>query len=295
MKKLIIALALLGVAGTAQAYPVAGQTAGTTKYTTTAFGGGDSLISQSNLMETDVVVTDVAPLQGPPGPSDNAPLAAGFIHDYVFIAIQNTFISIASVVQLSGSQAGTFISPLALQVFLIDGVDTLLGASDVTSDGDDLTRSAAINVELVQGETYVVRVTSEGGTALGSDPNYTLKVISAVPVNPTVTIDIKPGSDPNSVNPRSKGVVPVAVLGSTDFDATQIDYSTVTFGPDGASPAHDGHVEDVNDDGYPDMVFHFKTRDTGIICGDTKATLMGDTFDGLSVTGTDTVKTVGCK
>ena len=125
--------------------------------------------------------------------------------------------------------------------------------------------------------------------------NYTLKVISAVPVNPTVTIDIKPGSDPNSVNPRSKGVVPVAVLGSTDFDATQIDYSTVTFGPDGASPAHDGHVEDVNDDGYPDMVFHFKTRDTGIICGDTKATLMGDTFDGLSVTGTDTVKTVGCK
>ena len=182
MKKLIIALALLSVAGTAQAYPINGQTPGTTKYTTTAFGSGDSLISQSNLMETDVVVTDVMPLQGPPGPSDNAPLAAGFIHDYVFVAIQNTFASIASGVQLSGSQAGTFISPLALQVFHIDGVDTLLGESDITSDGNGVTRSASFNVELFAGETYVVRMTSEGGTALGSDPNYTLKVISAVPV-----------------------------------------------------------------------------------------------------------------
>ena len=182
MKKLIIALALLGVAGTAQAYPLNGQTAGDTKYTTTAFGGGDSLIAQSNLMETDVVVTDVMPLQGPAGPSDNGPLAAGFIHDYVFVAIQNTFASIASGVQLSGSQAGTFISPLALQVFHIDGVDTLLGESDITSDGNGVTRSAAINVQLVAGESYVVRMTSEGGTTLGSDPNYTLKVISAVPV-----------------------------------------------------------------------------------------------------------------
>jgi hypothetical protein len=182
LKKLIIALALLSVAGTAQAFPVNGQTPGTTKYTTSEFGGGDSLIAQANDRVTMVVVTDVMPLQGPAGPSDNGPLAAGFIHDYVFIAIQNTFISIASGVQLSGSQAGTFISPLALQVFLIDGVDTLLGESDITSDGNGVTRSASINVELVQGETYVVRMTSEGGTSLGSDPNYTLKVISAVPV-----------------------------------------------------------------------------------------------------------------
>jgi hypothetical protein len=89
-------------------------------------------------------------------------------------------------------------------------------------------------------------------------------------------------------------VIPVAVLGSTDFDATQVDFSTVTFGVNGASPAHDGHVEDVNGDGYPDMVFHFKTQDTGIVCGDTEATLMGETFDGIQFTGTDTVKTVGC-
>ena len=45
------------------------------------------------------------------------------------------------------------------------------------------------------------------------------------------------------ISPRSKGVVPAAVLGSIDFDETQVDFSTVTFGVDGTSPAHDGHVE----------------------------------------------------
>jgi hypothetical protein len=110
-----------------------------------------------------------------------------------------------------------------------------------------------------------------------------------------VTIDIKPGSYPNSVNARSKGIIPAAVLGSIDFDATQVDYSTVRFGLAEASSAHDGHVEDVNADGFMDMVFHFKTQETGIICGDTEATLMGETFDGTQFTGTDAVKTVGCK
>ena len=88
---------------------------------------------------------------------------------------------------------------------------------------------------------------------------------------------------------------PVAILGSIDFDAIQADFSTVTFGRDGASPVHDGHVEDVNVDGFMDMVFHFKTQEIGIVCDDTEVTLMGETFGGVQFTGTDTVKTVGCK
>jgi len=110
-------------------------------------------------------------------------------------------------------------------------------------------------------------------------------------------IDIKPGSDPNSINPRKKGVIPVAVLGSVDFDATQVDVTTVEFGPDGATPAHDGHVEDVNTDGFADFVVHFEVRDTGIVCGDTDATLAGETSgsSGSPFTGTDAVKTVGCE
>ena len=116
--------------------------------------------------------------------------------------------------------------------------------------------------------------------------------VSLVPEAPL--IDIKPGSDHNSIKPRSNRVIPVAVLGSAGFDATQIDFSTVTFGADGATPRHYGHVEDVNDDGYMDMIFRFKTRETGIVCGDTEATLMGETFGEIQFTGTDEVKTVKC-
>ncbi len=44
-----------------------------------------------------------------------------------------------------------------------------------------------------------------------------------------------------------------------------------------------------------DMMFHFKTQETGIVCGDTEATLIGETFGDIQFTGTDAVKTVGCK
>lgn len=110
----------------------------------------------------------------------------------------------------------------------------------------------------------------------------------------TVEIDIKPGSDKNPVNPKSKGVIPVAVLGSPEFDAMQVDASTVLFGPGEAKPAHDGHVEDVDGDGYPDMVFHFRTRETGIACGDSVAYLSGETFGGEGFTSSDTIEVEGC-
>ena len=109
-----------------------------------------------------------------------------------------------------------------------------------------------------------------------------------------VQIDIKPGSDTNSINLKSNGVIPVAILGSIDLDATQVDFSSVRFGPGEANPAHDGHVEDINGDGYMDTVFHFRTKESGIACGDTEATITGETFGGASITGADAVSTVGC-
>ena len=40
-------------------------------------------------------------------------------------------------------------------------------------------------------------------------------------------IDIKPGSDPNPINPGSNGLIPVAILSSEDFDATTVDPATI--------------------------------------------------------------------
>ena len=114
-------------------------------------------------------------------------------------------------------------------------------------------------------------------------------------------IDIKPGSDPNSINLKSKGVVPVAILGSAIFDVTDVDVTTLVFGPCSATPAHDladpvvyaDHLQDVNLDGYLDLVCHFKTQELGLVKGDTDATLTGETNDGVIIYGTDDVNIVG--
>ena len=110
-----------------------------------------------------------------------------------------------------------------------------------------------------------------------------------------VTIDIKPGGDPNSINPSSKGKIPVALLTTETFDALSVDPMTVQFGPDGATEAHKRwHVDDVDEDGDSDLLFHFNTQETGIVCGDTEATLTGETFGGEGISGTDSINTVKC-
>lgn len=80
-------------------------------------------------------------------------------------------------------------------------------------------------------------------------------------------IDIKPSSDPSSFGADSNGKIPVAVLGSTNFDVENIDDSTVRFGDtpnDGAAPFKDGSLEDVNGDGYMDKVYHFPFQQTNL-------------------------------
>jgi len=42
-------------------------------------------------------------------------------------------------------------------------------------------------------------------------------------------LDIKPGSCPNPLNRNSRGVLPVAIVGTADFDVTQIDVTTLVL------------------------------------------------------------------
>ncbi|GAB4531879.1 MAG: hypothetical protein Kow0063_11720 [Anaerolineae bacterium] len=102
-------------------------------------------------------------------------------------------------------------------------------------------------------------------------------------------IDIKPGSDPNSINLKSKGVVPVAVLTTDDFDASTVDPGTVLFA--GASPVR-WTLEDVDSDGDMDMLFHFKTQELDLDAGSTEAYLTGYTQDGQFIWGVDAVNIV---
>jgi hypothetical protein len=113
-------------------------------------------------------------------------------------------------------------------------------------------------------------------------------------------IDIKPGGDPNPINLKSNGVIPVAILGDAAFDVTSLlDVTTLAFGPAGASPAHDltdptvyaDHLQDVNGDGYMDLVSHYRAQEIGIAVGDTEACLTAK-ISGLALflSGCDSVK-----
>ena len=56
--------------------------------------------------------------------------------------------------------------------------------------------------------------------------------IGAFEVQPqilSVEIDVKPGSDPNSINLASNGVIAVAIFTTADFDASLVNASTVVF------------------------------------------------------------------
>jgi len=118
----------------------------------------------------------------------------------------------------------------------------------------------------------------------------------SVSVLQRVEIDIKPNKEPNPVNLKSRDVIPVAILTTDDFDATMVDPLTVEFGPDGAFEAHGrGHIKDVDGDSDLDLVLHFAVQETGISCGDTSASLTGETFGGEAIEGSDSIKTVGCK
>ena len=113
-----------------------------------------------------------------------------------------------------------------------------------------------------------------------------------------VDIDIKPGSDPNSINLSSAGVIPVAILSSATFDATTVDPATVSLaGAEikvaGKSGKYLSHEEDVNDDGLLDLVCQVLiTEDWAIEPGETIAELIAETYDGQSIRGEDAISIV---
>jgi hypothetical protein len=112
-----------------------------------------------------------------------------------------------------------------------------------------------------------------------------------------VAIDIKPGSDPNSVNLGSSGVIPVAILSSATFDATTVDPDSVTLAGAkvrvvGKSGRHLCHNEDVNGDLIVDMVCQVETADLFIVVGDASAVLEAKTTSGLEIFGEDSISIV---
>jgi hypothetical protein len=112
-----------------------------------------------------------------------------------------------------------------------------------------------------------------------------------------VTIDIKPGSYPNSINLGASGVIPVAILSSTTFNAPQL-VNTDSLTLAGAKVRVVGKsakplcsASDVNGDGRADLVCHFENEMSATV-GDATAQLEGATLSGESIHGEDSIRIV---
>lgn len=141
---------------------------------------------------------------------------------------------------------------------------------------------------------------ADGTVADASEPTCVIEI----------AIDIKPGSNPNSVNIKSKGNggnanVPVAILTTDDFDAATAVVGSLTFGDDVADAVgvivknngtFQASLEDADGDGDLDLVVHF-SRTELIASGDltaasTQLCVNGVDTDGTPIHGCDSVNPV---
>jgi parallel beta-helix repeat protein len=130
-------------------------------------------------------------------------------------------------------------------------------------------------------------------TGLGDTVSDNVQFVpwKTAPEGIVASIDIKPGSWPNSVNTKAKGVLPVAIFSSVGFDATQVDPTTVTLL--GAAPDK-WSLEDIDGDGKLDLILHFEIKSmnfAGLGIGEHEVTLTG-TYLGFPFSGTDIIRIV---
>lgn len=124
-----------------------------------------------------------------------------------------------------------------------------------------------------------------------------------------VAVDIKPTSCPNPLNVKSRGLIPVAILGAQGLDVTQISWATLEdVAPvkmayeDVATPvARDAdrcECTTAGPDGYMDLVLHFDTQDIVNALGTVQDGMVlplrieGALLDGTMLGGSDCVRII---
>jgi len=207
-----------------------------------------------------------------------------------------------SVVNIYGGELGTTILGDSFPISIFPA--EIAGVPDpvVTVYG---TKFAVDDVDVPQGATEFTVDKFSGGVLTGTYGNnggpINLKFFSGsiigIPIylvnlnlDAEVTIDIKPGSDNNNINLKSRGVVPVAVLTTSNFNVDTLDLGTVKFA--GAKRVRTT-LCDVDKDGDMDMLFHFKTQDLIDLNEEsTTAELTFKNTGGEQITATDSVRIV---
>jgi hypothetical protein len=208
----------------------------------------------------------------------------------------------------------------------ISGLDTANGWMGFTSPDANLNSVANRAGEMVLADMVVngayFRII--GFDYYAYDANMAAVLVNSVQegcFTLSVDVDIKPTSCPNPLNLNSRGVLPVAVLGSDTFDAADIDPATIRLAgvapvrsglEDVATPLDDGDECDCSEDGpdgFTDLTLKFKTQEIvdalvftlgqkeyGLNNAEPDIlvlTLTGELLDGTPIEGSDCMVLVG--
>jgi len=109
-----------------------------------------------------------------------------------------------------------------------------------------------------------------------------------------ITVDIEV---PCSLNINGHGLIPVRIFGTETFDVGDIDPSTLCFNGLAVrvkgSGAYQCSTDDINSDGWGDLVCHFVDDPTLWVPGQTQATVSGVLWDEVTeITGTAPINVV---
>ncbi|TMI08274.1 hypothetical protein E6H34_05415 [Candidatus Bathyarchaeota archaeon] len=121
--------------------------------------------------------------------------------------------------------------------------------------------------------------------------------ISVAPQPIPVNIEIQHGTTLPTINSRSHGTIPVAILSSPDLNAfSMLNRTSLTFGKTGSEQSLafcNRNSVDMNGDELPDLLCHFGIQAAGFGGGDSIAFLSGMTIGGSPIQGKARIRVVG--
>jgi len=179
-----------------------------------------------------------------------------------------------------------------------DGPDSLQWKSVETYYDFDGMLCPGENIIIIKAVNFF-----RSGTYSSNPAGLIYKVVLTYETPLRVDIDIKPGSFPNSVCLNDQGLLPVAILGSETFNVQDVNPETICIGE--APLANRGNpkrpklaysLEDVNEDGYTDLIAFFSVQELinaeALKPETTELKLDAQLYDGTPIYGIDSVRIV---
>lgn len=253
-------------------------------------------LGQSATLAWDSTNADTVAINGAVVPVDGTMVvspAASTTYDLVATGAGGS-VQASVTITVTVPPAGPTITFTSNKPFVAPGQSATLtwdttNAALATLNGASVPVDGSMTVTPSSTTTYTLVATGDGGTAQAS---VTVRVEAEPPL--ALTIDIKPGDAVNTINTKSQGKIPVAILSSASFNATvKVNIGSLTFGHSGNEKSLSFcSIQQVNADGLMDLLCHFDTQMAAFQSGDTIGRLKGKTHAGEAIEGTDSVRIV---